>query len=152
VDIRLGLPQNVLDDLRRAQRISLAVKNTQSGLLGYWIDDELHIALLESEPLWELRYPQLGTLTEGQGEGQAPIVRGASAVQLKGVILDIPEAQLSDTWSRLLGLVRVGDVLRLGMDAGTPGRVVMKVRANRALVGEVVLMAPGRAQPRSAAA
>jgi hypothetical protein len=38
------------------------------------------------------------------------------------------------------------------MDAGTPGREVMKVRANRALVGEVVLMAPGRAQPRSAAA
>ena len=49
--MRGGLTPDVLESLRRADRVSLAIKDNRTAVLGFWIADELRVALIDAEPL-----------------------------------------------------------------------------------------------------
>jgi hypothetical protein len=49
-DLRGGLTPDVLESLRRADRGSLAIKDNRTAVLGFWIADELRVALIDAEP------------------------------------------------------------------------------------------------------
>jgi transcriptional regulator with XRE-family HTH domain len=53
-DARAGLTDEVLDGLRRAERVVLAAKDARTGILGHWVGPNLTVALIAADPLFTL--------------------------------------------------------------------------------------------------
>ena len=134
IDLRNGVTQEVLDDLRRARRVVLMPKGVRTAALGYWVEDDgqeqLRIALIGSEGLpWIRVPPRAATGLELSGASIRPVGGGHRLV--RGVLMDIQSPQQDDFWTRFVSLLRVGDVLRLGVDAVTARRPVLRVSNGR---------------------
>jgi hypothetical protein len=128
----------VLEGLRRAQRVSLAVKDNRTAVLGYWVDEELNVALLESGPFL-LHVPRAAPNDVVVGSGPFThkfSLRGTPRPR-PGVVFDTSTAAADSFWSRLLGVVREGDVIRLGDDHDNPGLVLLHVYANKSRVASI---------------
>jgi hypothetical protein len=123
-DVRDGLTPEVLEDLRRARRVSLAVKDARTAALGYWVEatdppakpvQEIRIALLRCEGVGGQpgRAPQ-AVVSPPQG----PVLRMVRRplAPFSGVLLDLADTQADAFWGRVLGLLRAGDVVVVGRD------------------------------------
>jgi hypothetical protein len=133
-DLRNGLTQEVLDDLRRARRAVLMPKGDRTAALGYWIDEDgqeqLRVALFGSDGLpWIRVPPRAATPLELAGASVRPVGRGHRFV--RGVLMDIQSPQQDEFWTRFVSLLRPGDVLRLGVDAVTARHPVLRVSNGR---------------------
>lgn len=137
VDCRDGLTAEVLAGLRAAQRASLAVKGPTTAALGYWVDDELTVALVHCASHTLMRVPQM-TIAPPVG----PQLVRAPQPKLEGVLLDVRNARDNPFWDRLTAVLRVGDIVRI---TGEHGHTVLSIRANGATIATLRL-------PRSAAA
>ena len=145
-DIRKGLTEDILDGLRRAERVLLAVKAFNTGALGYWIDDQLTIAILECAMGRIIRLP---ARSEILFEMPTPFVPGRQRRLPRSPMLDIATAG-NEFWSRVLGVLRVGDVLRVAPDPDHPGNPSLYVSSHGVRVALLRLPRP-RHQSESAA-
>jgi uncharacterized SAM-dependent methyltransferase len=68
---------------------------------------------------------------------------------LHGVVFDTSMAAADSFWNRLLSVLRVGDVIRLGEDHDKPAMVLLHVYADRSRVASIRL--PRHRQARSVA-
>ena len=130
-DVRGGLTQDVLDGFHRAERVTVAIKGPQSAAVGYWVYDRLSIALIRCESATLMRVPP-AALHPPLG----PQLVRAPQAPMRGVLLDIPHTRDNEFWSRVLGLVRVGDVLRIG---GENDSRTLSIQANGVHVGSLRL-------------
>jgi transcriptional regulator with XRE-family HTH domain len=124
-DIRAGLTQEVLDGLHRADRVALAAKDARTGILGYWIGPHLSVALITADPLFTLMQRAPREMTE-------QLTRVAvrwSTPRFTGVVFVARNAHDDPRWSRILGVLRVGDLLRLSPDRSGAGRAVLNIHA-----------------------
>jgi hypothetical protein len=146
VDVRDGLTAEVLDGLRRADRVVLAVKGADTAVLGYWIGEELGMALIASAVTRMLLAPHR------VGSELTPDMRPAMVHPRSpgGVVLDIAHAREDEFWSRALGVLRVGDVLRVAHDAEAPSRAALQITSQGARVGSLRLPKPPRAKSEAA--
>ncbi len=145
-DVRSGLTPEVLAGFRRAQRVSLAVKDNRTAVLGFWVGDELQVALIESEPLVML--VRRGPPLDLGGSIQKFSPRHATR-PVGGVLFDTDAAGADAFWSRLLGLLREGDIVRLGEDHDKPGLVLLHVYVDKSRVASIRV--PRNHQARSVA-
>src|SRR5262249_34195594 len=60
----------------------------------------------------------------------------------RGVVYDVPNAAADQFWDRLLGLLRVGDVLRLDQDRDRPTQPVLHVYADGTRVASLRIPTP----------
>jgi hypothetical protein len=147
VDIRSGLTEEVLDGLRRADRVVLAVKTSQTAALGYWVGDELTIAVLASAFSQVMLLPH--QMIEGFG---APAVSTLKQpARQRGVLLDVPHAAEDDFWGRVLGVLRPGDVVMVTHDTAAPRRAAVQVSSHGQRVVSLTLPKRSPAQHESAA-
>jgi hypothetical protein len=134
IDLRRGLTQEVLDQLRRARRVVLMPKGDRTAALGYWLDEDgeerLCVGVLASDGLPWLHVP-VRMLTAFELSGSPFHAVGPGHQFARDVLLDIHDPQHDDFWSRLTSLLRPGDVLRLGVDATTGRRPVLRVSTAR---------------------
>ncbi|HEY3060119.1 MAG TPA: hypothetical protein VGL99_14255 [Chloroflexota bacterium] len=126
VDIRKGLTEDILDGLRRAERVLLAAKGLNTGALGYWIDDQLTIAILDCAMSRIIRLP---ARSEVLYEVPTPFVPGRQRRLTRSPMLDIATVD-NEFWSRVLGVLRVGDVLRVAPDPDHPGNPALYVSSH----------------------
>jgi hypothetical protein len=121
VDVRDGLTQEVVEDLRLARRVSLAIKDARTAALGYWVEttnsrgqpvEQLRIALLRCEGVGEARLP---AQPARQPQGVV-LMFPRPLAPLSGVLLDVADAPHDVFWGRVVGLLRPGDVIRVGRD------------------------------------
>src|SRR5947209_2627305 len=85
-DVRAGLTQEVLDGLRRAERVTMAAKDMRTAVLGYWSDDQLTIVLIDSDPLFN--FTQIPRAAPGlEGREIRPVIRGTP--RLRGLVADL---------------------------------------------------------------
>ena len=146
IDVRNGLNQEVLDDLRRAERVVLIPKGDRSAALGYWLGaDDLRIAVLRMDGLPWIRVPQAMPLLFPSGQVVRPRHRF-----VRGVLMDIQDPQHDEFWGRLMGFLRAGDVLRLAADQVHGRRPVLRVSNGQTVLAQVDL--PRRARPSASSA
>ena len=81
--------------------------------------------------------------------GGGNLQRGA-AQALRGVLRDILHARKDDFWSRVLGVLRPGDVVSVAHDGLAPSRAALQVMANGARTASLTL--PKRPAERTSAA
>jgi hypothetical protein len=153
VDLRHGLTQAVLDDLRGARRVVLMPKGNHTAALGYWVEEhgeeQLRIALFGSEGLpWIRVPPQPLTPVLSAGAVVRPVGRAHRFV--RGVLMDIHSPQDDEFWTRFISLLRPGDLLRLGVDPVTARRPVLRVSNGRTIFA--VINVPRASQSRSSPA
>jgi hypothetical protein len=142
-DVRRGLTADLLLGLRRADRASLAVKDDRTAAFGFWVGDELGVALIESDPL----IMQVRRLAPADVPGTMLRFSPRPAQRRpRGVVFDTHTAAMESFWSRLLGLVRPEDILRLGQDFDKPGRLLLHVYANQSRVASMRVPLTGHAQ------
>ena len=147
-DIRHGLTPEVLDGLRQAQRVSLAGKDSRTAVLGFWIGEELSVALIDSDSLLlEIRRVTPGDIS-GAIHTFKPRPRPSPSASHR-VVFDTQSAATDPFWSRLLGVLREGDVVRLANDDAKPGMLLLHVYANQSRVASLRL--PRSHQARSVA-
>lgn len=133
-DARHGLTADVLEDLRRSQRVSLAVKDLRTAALGFWIGDELRVALVASDPLLlHIRRVSRADLSEGQMH----VFRPQGVRPKRGVIFSTENAGSDAFWSRLIGVLREGDTLRIAEDSDKPGLLQVQVFAGGSRVASL---------------
>lgn len=103
-DARKGLQPEALDELRRAGRVTLAVKDDMVAALGYWVlppeaqeVKQAGVILLDLEKT--RLFPQRSA-------------RPLSCGQVH-VLLDIQKARDNERWTRALDLLRPGDIVRV---------------------------------------
>src|SRR5262249_37769141 len=145
VDIRSGLTEEVIDGLQRATRVILAVKNPKTAVLGYWLDDELTIALIKGSGGLLIKIPPQPLLPAGPIQ-QLRIGR----TRAEGVLRHIRKPASDGFWDRVLSVVRPGDVLYLSAETNELGRHALHVEADGARVASLLL--PKRGQRRRSAA
>lgn len=108
-DAREGLPQEALEELKRAERITAAVKDAQTAALGYWLTEA----------------DQEGESTERLGvilvQRQAD-PRASAGLKGSGLVLDIENAQQDQFWQWVVTMLHPEDVLRVktGLSARLP--------------------------------
>ncbi len=146
VDIRKGVTEDILDGLRRAERVLLAAKGLNTGALGYWIDDQLTIAILACAMSRIIRLPARSKVLY---ELPTAFVPGGQRRLTRGPMLDIVTAD-NEFWSRVLGVVRAGDVLRVAPDPEHPGNPALYVSSHGMRVA--LLRLPRPRQDRQSAA
>lgn len=135
-DARHGLTADVLEGLRRSQRVSLAVKDLRTAALGFWVGDELTVALIDSDPLLlHIRRVSRADLSAGQMH----VFRPQGVRPKPGVIFSTENAGSDAFWSRLSGVLREGDTLRLAEDFDKPGLVQVQVFAGGSRVASLRL-------------
>ncbi len=145
-DARPGLTSEVLDRLREAQRASLAVKDGRTAVLGFWIGEELSVALIDSESL----LLEIRRVTPGELRGAIRTLEPRSAAPpARRVVFTTQSAATDPFWSRLLGVLREGDVVRLANDHDKPGLLLLHVYAQQSRVASLRL--PRSHQARSVA-
>jgi hypothetical protein len=150
LDVRRGLTEEVLDHLRRARRVVLVPKGNRTAALGYWLDEQLHVAIFNSEGLPWIRVPPQSTPPlQLVGAPFRTVGRGHRFAS--GVLMDIPDAQQDDFWTRFTSLLRPGDVLRLGVDPLTARHPVLRVSTARTTFAVVNIPRPPRRAHTSAA-
>jgi len=143
VDVRGGLSEEVLDGLRRATRVLLALKGPLTAGLGYWVDDELTIALIRNSHAMVVR-PSAPASSTGSSE-LMPVE--TARVLSSGVILDVHDAQADAFWSRAVGVLRAGDVVFVASELG---RMTLHIESDGHRVASLVL--PKSADHRQSAA
>ena len=147
VDIRKGLSPEVIAGLRRAERVLIGAKGLNTGALGYWVDDQLTICVLECATARVIRLP---SRREIMYEMPTPYVPGVRPRRLMpGVMLDIATSD-NEFWGRVLGVIRPGDVLRIAPDPDHAGNEALYVTARGVRVA--MLRLPRRNQMRPSAA
>jgi len=145
-DIRRGLTPEVLDSLRRAQRVSLAVKDMRTAVLGFWMGEELSVALIDSDSL----LLEIRAVTAGDISGAIHTFKPRpTPPPAHRVVWTTQSAATDPFWSRLLGVLREGDVVRLANDQDKPGMLLLHVYANQSRVASLRL--PRSHQARSVA-
>ena len=113
VDIRSGITDEVLAGLRKAERVVIGVKAFNTAAIGYWVDDELRVALIHCVMSRMIRVPRTPDM---RFEMAPTLVSRVGDHFLPGLLVDISDAQRNDLWSRALGVLREGDVLRIAPD------------------------------------
>lgn len=145
-DARSGLTSEVLDRLRQAQRVSLAVKDRRTAVLGFWIGEELSVALIDTDSL----LLEIRRVTTDDLHGAVSTFRPRPAPPPSQRVVFTTKSAASDPfWSRLLGVLREGDVVRLANDHDKPGMLLLHVYADQSRVASLRL--PGSHQARSVA-
>ena len=113
-DARRGISREALQELRRADRVTFALRDDATVVLGYWTQDA---PSLEGAPLGVvvLRREHLRLRPGERAPGLVPFFR---------LLADIPHAQKDKRWKRTLSMLRVGDVVTVGYIhwAGTEAR------------------------------
>ena len=133
-DARHGLTADLLEGLRQAQRVSLAVKDLRTSALGFWVGDELRVALVDSDPL--LLHVRRVSRAE-LASGQTHVFRPQGVRPKLGVIFSTENAESDAFWSRLIGVVREGDTLRIAEDFEKPGLLQVQVFAGGSRVASL---------------
>jgi hypothetical protein len=149
VDLRGGLTPQVLDALRQADRVVLASKSVYTAVLGYWVSDELTIGLISSAVARVMLLPHRVDVPIA-----GPIASLQRRERVHGVVLDTRNAKDAEFLSRMLGVVRVGDTLRLTHDAEAPSHVALQITSHGARVASLRLprmIRRRRAEDQSAA-
>jgi len=141
VDLRGGLTQEFFSGLRQAERVLLAVKGVHTAVLGYWIGDELSVGLIASAVSRVVLVPHRVDLRIG-----SPIGPLRHRERLQSVVLDISHAQDDEFWSRVLGVLRVGDMLRVTHDAEAPSRAALQITSHGAHIASLRLPKTPRAR------
>jgi hypothetical protein len=65
-------------------------------------------------------------------------------------VLDLPHAREDELWGRVLGVLRVGDVLRVTHDSEAPSRAALQITSSGLRVASVRLPKPPRAKSEAA--
>jgi hypothetical protein len=116
--------------------VVIGVKAFNTAAIGYWLGDELRVALIHCVMSRLIRVPR----TPGESRFEmAPMLAYRGSSLLPDVFVDISDAQRNDAWSRVLGVVREGDVLRIAPDPHAPRVPCLQAEANGAPVASVRL-------------
>jgi hypothetical protein len=140
VDVRDGLSEEVLDGLRQATRVLVALKSPLTAVLGYWRDDELTIALIKNSHAMMIR-PSAGPPIEPAPPYRPMRPVPSANVIAHGVLLDVHNAQADAFWSRVVGVLRAGDVVYV---ANELGRMALHIESEGSRVASLLLPKPQR--------
>jgi hypothetical protein len=124
----------------------LHAKGLDAAALGYWIDDQLTVALIASNASKVLQIPHVVAGTFERARIIIPDTRRG----LIGVLLDNRAPGGNVFWSRVVGMLQPGDVLRVAPEPDAALQLALVITSHGKRVGSLRL--PRGRLPRPSAA